>query len=305
MSETEQAPLTDQEQEEWRELANTPHEDLSDDEVTSKIKLSMKRKYSAPEWVLTFELASPDGRRADAIAVNTFPSRNFKTLGFEFKASRNDWLAEKREGAKADYFVRNVDEWYVVAGRRGIVDEKELPQGWGLLELKDNRDDQLWNIVESDLTEHQRGEPGRPLWGRILQKAVGDTTEFTTADIQEAKSRGYQEAVNEGVQQQADRNIERLEKKAESWDKLADADFDFVRSYGRMSETDIRRINKAYGLIKALEGRSRRGDFVSQLTRLRKQAERTAERVEEGYEEFMEEYEELAGLIEDAEGGSR
>lgn len=300
MSDSEQSALTEIEREEWKELADTPHQDLSDKQVTSKIRLSMKRRYSAPEWSLVFEFTGADGRRADAVAVNTFPSRNFKVLGFEFKSSRSDWLAEKREGAKSDYFVRCVDEWYVVAGRRGIIEEKELPEGWGLLELKDNRDDQLWQLVESDLTEHQQGNPDRAFWGRFVQKAVGEDSNFTTEDLEEARRRGY-DAAKDDVKQAANRDIDRLEKKAESWDKLADAGFDFIRSYGRMSETDIRRINKAYSLIGALEGSSRRGDFISQLNNLRKQAERTAERVEKGYEEFMEEYEELAELIDNSD----
>lgn len=301
MSETDQQPLSDSEREEWKELADTPHQDLSDEQVTAKIRLSMKRRYSAPEWSLVFEFTGADGRRADAIAVNTFPSRNFKVLGFEFKSSRSDWLAEKREGAKSDYFVQCVDEWYVVAGRRGIVEERELPEGWGLLELKDNRDDQLWQLVESQLTEHQQGSPDRAFWGRFVQKAVGEESNFTTEDIEEARRRGYDAAKDE-VKDAANREIEKLERKAESWDDLADADFDFVRRYGRMSSTDIRRINKAYALVKALEGNGRRAEFVSHLSSLKKQAERTAERVEEGYKEFMEDYEELTNLI-DGDGG--
>lgn len=302
MSDSEQARLSNPgDREAWKELANTPHEDLSDEQVTSKIKLSMKRKYSAPEWVLVFELADPDGRRADAIAVNTFPSRNFKVLGFEFKASRSDWLAEKREGAKADYFVRAVDEWYVVAGRRGIVKEKELPEGWGLLELKDNRDDQLWKLEESNLTEYQQGEPDRPFWGRLLQKAVGEDSNFTTEDLREARQRGYQDAIDEGVQKRSDRELERLEQKAESYDELRDEGFDFLSYSGRLSDEKVERLNLAYDLIRLIGSGSHR-TLVGQVDYLRDSVEQRAEDIDESLEEFQDGVEKIHELVED-EGG--
>lgn len=303
MSETEQQPLTDQEMEDWRELRHTPHEDLTDEQVTSKVRLSMKRRYSAPEWSLVFEFTGPNGRRADAIAVNTFPSRNFKIVGFEIKASRNDWLAEKREAAKADYFVQCVDEWYVVAGRRGIVKEEELPDGWGLLELKDNRDDQLWNLVESDLTEHQQGGPDRAFWGRLVQKVIGEESEFTTSDLEEARRRGYDDA-KEDAKKRADRELEKLERKAESYDRLEEAGFDFIRRYGTVRESDVERINRAYRLINYLDGNGR-GSFVSELESLHERFQRSAETVDERLADFREEFDELADLVEDAEGGSR
>jgi hypothetical protein len=168
-----QETLTSEEQEQWEALREKPSENLTDAEKTSKIKLSIKRRFDAPEWAVAFELASPEKRRADAIAVNTFPSRNFKVIGFEFKASRSDWLSEKRDGAKSNYFVNACDEWYVVAWS-GIVNEDELPDGWGLFELKPNSE-QLWHQVESNLTEHQQGDPDRAFWGGSSTKRLGMT----------------------------------------------------------------------------------------------------------------------------------
>lgn len=55
---TEQDALTDVERDRWEDLANTPLKDLSDKEVTSKIKLSVKRRFSYPEWVLMFEFGA-------------------------------------------------------------------------------------------------------------------------------------------------------------------------------------------------------------------------------------------------------
>lgn len=245
---TDQQKLTETEQEEWEELVDADPGTLSDAQKTSKIKLSIKRRYDPPEWSLAFELASPDGRRADAIAVNTFPSRNFKTLGFEFKASRSDWLAEKRDGAKADYFVRAVDEWYVVAWS-GVVKESELPDGWGLLELKPNSE-QLWSQVESNLTDHQEGDPDKAFWGRFIQKTVGEDSNYTEDDLREARKRGYEEGREEGKKHGSRIEDRRTKKKAEKWDELEEAGLDWLYT---IDEDRIREIKRAREVVQKFD----------------------------------------------------
>lgn len=256
---TEQDSLSEAEKEEWEELLEKPEADLTDAEKTSKIKLSIKRRFDAPEWALAFELASPSQRRADAIAVNTFPSRNFKIVGFEFKASRSDWLNEKRDGAKSDYFVKLCDEWYVVAWN-GAVEEAELPDGWGLLEFKPNSE-QLWKQVESDLTDRQQGQPDRPFWGRFLQKTVGGGSNYTHGDLTEARKRGYEEGREDGEEYAKKHGNRRLTKKAEKWDELESAGLDWLYN---ITDDDIRELKAARNLIKMLdeEGyRSLYGEF--------------------------------------------
>lgn len=265
---TTQETLTESEQEEWRELMEKPEVNLTDAEKTSKIKLSIKRRYDPPEWSLAFELASPDGRRADAIAVNTFPSRNFKIVGFEFKASRSDWLSEKREGAKADYFVTLCDEWYVVAWN-DVVEESELPEGWGLLELKPNSE-QLWTQVDSDLTDRQQGEPDRAFWGRFIQKTIGDDSNYTQQDLIEARKRGYEEGHEEGKEHGSRIQDRKIQRKAEKWEKLEDAGLDWLHS---ISEDEIQQLRDARELLRLLEDdgyRSVRGEFEDLLTAVRK-----------------------------------
>lgn len=247
-TEMQQDTLTEADKEVWRELMEKPTENLTDAEKTSKIKLSLKRRYDPPEWSMAFELASPEGRRADAVAVNTFPSRNFKVVGFEIKASRSDWLSEKNEGAKADYFVTACDEWYVVAWA-GVVKESELPDGWGLLELKPNSE-QLWKQVESELTEHQQGDPDRAFWGRFIQKTVGDEANYTQQDLKEARKRGYEEGREDGEEHAKSIGNRRLKRKAEKWDELQDAGLDWLH---RMDEETIRELTDARELLKRME----------------------------------------------------
>jgi len=267
--------LTQTEKEEWQELVEKEESELSDAEKTSKIKLSIKRRYDAPEWTVAFELMSPENRRADAIAVNTLASRNYKIVGFEFKASRNDWLSEKRDGEKADYFARICDEWYIVAWA-GIVTEDELPDGWGLLELKPNSE-QLWTIVESDMSGYQQESPGRPFWGRFLKKTVGSETNYTEQDLKEAQKRGYEEGKEDGKEYGSTIEDRRIKKKAERWDALEEAGLDWLYN---VTEEDIQELRDARKLLHMLneEGyktiRSEFENLVDALNKFRAPLER-------------------------------
>lgn len=246
-----QKPLTSDEQEQWEALHEKSSEDLTDAEKTSKIKLSIKRRFNAPEWAVAFELASPEKRRADAIAVNTFPSRNFKVIGFEFKASRSDWLSEKRDGAKSNYFVNACDEWYVVAWS-GIVNEDELPDGWGLFELKPNSE-QLWHQVESNLTEHQQGDPDRAFWGRFIQKTIGSNSNYTEQDLVEARKRGYEDGREDEQERVSTRVDSDVKRKAEKWEELEDAGLDSLYS---LSDSKIQELKDARKLLRMLDAES-------------------------------------------------
>lgn len=218
--------LDEDEIEELKELDEKDRDELSDAEVTSKVELSLKRKYSPQEWLLFFEVPkTKEGsghRRIDAIAFNTFPSRNFKIIGFEIKASRSDWRKEMDEGAKADYFVGQVDEFYIVAGRKDIVRENELPQGWGLIEMKGS--EKLWVEKESELTEYQDQPLDKEFFIRCMKKAYGKRG-FTDQFLKEAKRRAYKEGKEEGSA--GDRELRRVRRKAEKFDKLNESDLNF------------------------------------------------------------------------------
>lgn len=276
---TDEDPLSEWEEEEFQELVGKDHSELSAKELTSKIKLSVKRRYSG-EWVTLFEFGGKNGRVADAIAVNTLPSRNHKIIGFEFKASRSDWLNEKRDGEKADWFVQICDEWYVVAGDTGIVEEEELPEGWGLLELKPNSA-QLWKLVESELTEYQQGEPGRWFWVKFLKKTVGNDSNFSKQDLKEARKRGYEQAKDEGVQRQIDRDVEKLERKAEATEMLQEADL--LPNFKPNNEDEIRRLKAAKAIVGALE-EDDYNTFEHDIDWFEKRAAQQLEDIQEGAE---------------------
>lgn len=297
MSETEQTNFPDDAQEQWKELHEKPLDELSDAEITSKIKLSVRRRYDYPEWVLMFEYGAPgrDGSVCDCLAVNTLPSRNYKVIGFEFKASRSDWLREVRDGQKSDYFVRLADEFYAVAPK-GVVEESEVPEGWGYLELKPNSE-QLYKLQESDLTEHQEGEPGRRFWVRFVKHVVGDESNYTKQDLKEARSRGYQDAVEEKVSERTvDRNIDALKRKAENWDTLTESQLGFLPSY-KFTEDEVETLELAWGLVRMMESDSY-SSLKGTISHLEDTIERRAEEMLESVAELEDGMERLHDRVE-------
>lgn len=231
------------------ELNEKDEDELSDREVTAKIKLSVKRRYDYPTWLMVFEFQNRDQKRADCLALNTSASRNFKLVGFEFKASRSDWLREKKDHQKSDWFVQMSDEWYVVAGRRNVVNEEELPPGWGLLELKPSA--RLYKLVESDLDpQTQDVEPDRRFYAKFMKKALGDETNFTKRDIIEARRRGYDEAQNEDVAGDQSWEYKQMKKKAEMYDKLSQSPLNLTTVY---PEKEFEQLARAKQFLAALD----------------------------------------------------
>lgn len=265
-------------------------EDLSDKEVTQKIRRSIRNKFDAPTWVLVYEFTDRNRRRADALAISTVASRDFPIVGFEFKASRSDWLREKRNHQKADSFVEICDEWYVVAGRRGIVEEDELPLGWGLLELKPAGS--LWKLVESDLNDRQDVEPDRRFWAKLMKKVIGRESNFAADDIREARRRGYQDGKEFAASQDNDwssRERERLETDAKNWRKLKDKG---LSGWRELSEERIQRLQRAENLLKYLE-EDGRTTFEGDLKGIAERAQMSVDRLDDRIEGVVDELEEL------------
>lgn len=106
---------------------------------TEHARAMVRKRFDAPEWACMLEVAPNTGggtRYADAVAVNLWSSRGHAVIGMEIKVSRSDWLRELKKPEKAETSVyRFCDKWYLVAPK-GVVKDGELPQTWGLLELR-------------------------------------------------------------------------------------------------------------------------------------------------------------------------
>ena len=73
-------------------------------------------------------------QRADAIAMNLWPSEGLELIGFEIKISRSDWLRELKNPFKSTAIKDFCDRWYLVVSDLKIVKyADELPSDWGLM----------------------------------------------------------------------------------------------------------------------------------------------------------------------------
>ena len=75
-------------------------------------------------------------RTADAIMVQTWPSRGLAITGVEYKRSRNDWSRELRNCQKAEPIAAYCHYWLILAPK-GIVPLGQVPPAWGLYEFDD------------------------------------------------------------------------------------------------------------------------------------------------------------------------
>lgn len=92
----------------------------------------------ADGWACFAELADGTGfqkrRTADFVAVNTWPSKGYRAIGFEIKVSRGDFLRELAHPEKRVHLESVCAEtWF--AAPAGLLKPTELPEGWGLLEV--------------------------------------------------------------------------------------------------------------------------------------------------------------------------
>lgn len=104
---------------------------------THQLVHALARLYKAPEYAFFTEVTDATGARqsqyCDGLAMALWPSRGLEVIGFEIKASRSDWLRERKNPAKAESIYQFCDRWFLVVGDPNIVADGELPATWGLM----------------------------------------------------------------------------------------------------------------------------------------------------------------------------
>lgn len=219
--------------------------------TSDTIANALRKRYGGNEYAFMCEVRNATGfpgrvRSADAMAFSLWPSRGLEILGFEIKVSRQDWLKEKENPAKAEEIARHCDRWWMVAPV-GLIKKEELPASWGLLELVG--EDKLQ--VTKDAPKLDPQEAKRGFWFSVMKEFVGQVTEETKLqrERKEAEEKGYQRGYSNG-QQLADHKL----KQAEEMVQKAQADMLSWRqerqeverilgwSLSRLREYPIRRI---------------------------------------------------------------
>ncbi len=106
---------------------------------TLKLLEVLEKKYPHPSCAFITEFRGGTGwgrqSRADAIAMDLWPSKGLELIGFELKTSRQDWLKELKNPDKCDPIKQFCDRWYVVYDEQRIVRdwEDKIPEDWGLM----------------------------------------------------------------------------------------------------------------------------------------------------------------------------
>lgn len=240
------------------------------EKLTAKVELSLRNRYCEPEWLSFFEVTGDTGRRADCIAINMFSSRGHKVIGFEIKASRQDWLKELKEGYKADFFYRHCDEWYVVEAKRDIVDKRELPPGWGLITLQKDR---LFTKVSS--TKKDSEVLSRYFYCQMLRKCFERNVDKNV--IYEAEMRAYKKAQ---VEKMTGYDVKELNEKAKVVDDLSEKGL-FLWRY---TKQDIERIITALNFLNKIDGDWRSASSI-------------IKRLEDGHKEGIENLNNMKGIL--------
>ena len=104
---------------------------------TQKLLAALRSDYGWPDKAFISEFRGGTGwsreSRADAIAMDLWPSKGLELIGFELKTSRTDWLRELKQPDKCESIKQFCDRWYLVVDDLSIVRWDELPNGWGLI----------------------------------------------------------------------------------------------------------------------------------------------------------------------------
>ena len=137
--------------------------------TSTQILADLHSRYPRPEFVLQSEITL-QGRRIDAVCMRMWGDRSL--VGFEIKVSRSDWQRELKSIEKSRAWASCVDQFIVVAPPE-VVQDSELPVGWGLMEFRDNG---LRLKVQPHPVSPSHSLP-REIAARLLDRLVRKTTD--------------------------------------------------------------------------------------------------------------------------------
>jgi hypothetical protein len=93
------------------------------------------------EWATFAELNIGTGfttrRFIDFYAMNVYPSKGYRTIAYEIKTSRADFLKEITDPTKREWAERYAGECYF-AVPSGLIEKGEVPDKWGLVYVDSN-----------------------------------------------------------------------------------------------------------------------------------------------------------------------
>lgn len=178
--------------------------------MSEKLQSAIARRCPAPEWATFFEVRNDAGfearRSADAVAMNTWPSRGLAIHGFECKVSRSDWMRELRDPSKSAPIQKYCDRWWIVVDSDDVAKVDEVPETWGLLVL---RGKSLVQVKEAPKLEPEALSRG--FMAAVLRNAGNGLVPKSQVDelVQERLDRSIK-SNRDSVMWQAERDAESL-----------------------------------------------------------------------------------------------
>ena len=159
------------------------------------INRAIEAKYSGEEWRVWFEVSQStghySGRRADAVVMNIWPSKDYQLHVFEVKVSRSDFKNETADLSKWQA-VGQYGDFFWLACPVGLVKPDEVPEAWGLMELtKSGLRVKKQAPARAEPTPIDRGfaasllRSGRDLTADDIQRRVDENVEAARAGIEE------------------------------------------------------------------------------------------------------------------------
>lgn len=221
----------------------------------SSIHAALRKRFSPPEWALFFEVRNAAGfdakRSADAVAVNTWPSRGLEVQGIEVKVDRRDWLRELGQPDKSEAVQQYCDRWWVAVSSDDIVRDGELPPTWGLLVL---RGEKLVQKVEAPKLE------ARPLTRTFVAALLRRATEgvVSTSEVQKLVEERLEQALSY-ERESHKRTVKNLMETCDSFETRI-RDFEAASGLKLDSWVDGKELGKAVAFV-----RSGRGTMMREL----------------------------------------
>ncbi|WP_130617960.1 hypothetical protein [Dyella amyloliquefaciens] len=178
---------------------------MSDAATTAKLQAALLKAFPLPEYATFFEVGDATGGRhsrwADAVSMACWPSRGLRISGFEIKASRSDWLREKKKPEKSVAIQRFCHHWLLITAP-GVLLDGELPSTWGHMELAGGK---LVPRVAPPLLTPDALEPS--FVAALLRRAHQAGTELINAQVSNAVAEA-RARIDERVKSEVDRRME-------------------------------------------------------------------------------------------------
>ncbi len=246
-------------------------------DTTAALYAALRKRYptAGGEWGLLFDVGNKTGfdvkARADAVAMSLWPSGGLAIHGFEVKSTRDDWLREKRNPAKAEAMSRLCDRWWIVVASDDVVQDGELPDTWGLLVLRKGK-----LATAKDAPLRPGVEVSRDFFAAVFRAAHKVSSAEEVKALADLKFAERLTAAEERWQRDNGNEVGRLKRdlERESTDRLA-----FERASGVSLVYAGERVGKAVKLAMAMD--SPRQELERMERALRAQADAVARTLKE------------------------